>query len=127
MVRRSLSLVLLCLLLAIGATHLAAPQSSAVASVYGGTCEGDLDGDGFVFVRDLLILLGDWGCTGECVGDVNGDGAVTVDDLLALLTNFGPCDGPACESHADCDDGDPCTIDLCILGVCHNIDNPECD
>ncbi|MCH8316128.1 MAG: hypothetical protein IIA64_09160 [Planctomycetes bacterium] len=53
---------------------------------------GDLDGDGSVGVKDLLILLGDWGpcddCT-DCPADLDGDCAVGVKDLLILLGNWG--------------------------------------
>ncbi len=53
---------------------------------------GDLDGDGHVGVKDLLILLGDWGpCPpkGDCPADLDGDGSVGVKDLLILLGNWG--------------------------------------
>jgi len=63
-----------------------------------GSCEGspsDFDGDGCVTVMDLLTLLGNWGpCPGSpCVWDVNGDGTVDQSDLQQVLDNFGPCDG----------------------------------
>ncbi len=53
---------------------------------------GDLDGDGQVGVKDLLILLGDWGpcpLKGDCPADLDGDGSVGVKDLLILLGNWG--------------------------------------
>ncbi len=53
---------------------------------------GDLDGDGHVGVKDLLILLGNWGpCPpkGDCPADLDGDGSVGVKDLLILLGNWG--------------------------------------
>ncbi|MCH8261052.1 MAG: beta-propeller fold lactonase family protein [Planctomycetes bacterium] len=53
---------------------------------------GDLDGDGTVGVKDLLILLGSWGpCAdcNECPADIDGDCAVGVKDLLILLGNWG--------------------------------------
>ena len=53
---------------------------------------GDLDNDGQVDVKDLLILLGSWGpcdnCT-NCLADLNSDWVVGVDDLLILLGNWG--------------------------------------
>jgi len=59
-------------------------------------CPWDLDGDGNVFVTDLLILLMDFGsCTGS-PADFDGDGCVTVVDLLTLLANWGPCPGSPC-------------------------------
>ena len=53
---------------------------------------GDLDNDGQVGVKDLLILLGSWGpCDNceTCSADLNGDWVVGVDDLLILLGNWG--------------------------------------
>ncbi len=51
---------------------------------------GDLDGDGCVGFADLVILLGDYGCTGgSCVGDVDGDGSTGFGDLVILLGNYG--------------------------------------
>ncbi len=53
---------------------------------------GDLDGDGSVGVKDLLILLGDWGpCADcdDCIADLDGDCTVGVKDLLILLGNWG--------------------------------------
>ncbi len=63
-----------------------------------GSCEGspaDFDGDGCVTVLDLLTLLGNWGpCPGSpCRWDVNGDGTVDQTDLRLVLGNFGPCNG----------------------------------
>ncbi len=53
---------------------------------------GDLDGDGSVGVKDLLILLGEWGpcdnCA-DCPADLDGDCTVGVKDLLILLGNWG--------------------------------------
>jgi hypothetical protein len=59
-------------------------------------CEaiGDLDGNGFVNVRDLLTLLGAWGacdepCPPTCTGDTNGDCVINHLDLAVLLANWG--------------------------------------
>ena len=53
---------------------------------------GDLDGDGTVGVKDLLILLGGWGpcddCA-DCLADIDDDCSVGVPDLLILLGNWG--------------------------------------
>ena len=53
---------------------------------------GDLDGDGTVGVKDLLILLGGWGpcddCA-DCFADIDDDCSVGVPDLLILLGNWG--------------------------------------
>ena len=53
---------------------------------------GDLDGDGSVGVKDLLILLGDWGpCADcdDCLADLDDDCTVGEKDLLILLGNWG--------------------------------------
>ena len=55
---------------------------------------GDLDGDGSVGVKDLLMLLGAWGpcpkpCVPYCPGDLDRDCAVGMKDLLILLGNWG--------------------------------------
>ena len=50
---------------------------------------GDLNGDSYVSVSDLLLILTPMGCSENCEQDINGDGAVSVDDLLILLSFFG--------------------------------------
>jgi len=54
-------------------------------------CEGDINMDGTVGVNDLLMVIGDWGCTGDCEADINGDGVVGVTDLLTVIGAWGPC------------------------------------
>ena len=57
-------------------------------------CPWDLDGSGDVGVKDLLILLGEWGpCPkkGDCLADFDDSGDVGVKDLLTLLGAWGPC------------------------------------
>jgi len=53
---------------------------------------GDLDGDGFVGVDDLNIILGNWNATvtpGDLsVGDADGSGFIGVDDMNILLANW---------------------------------------
>ncbi len=53
---------------------------------------GDVDGDGFVGIVDLLALLGAWGpCPGPpspCSADLDGDLVVGIVDLLALLSQW---------------------------------------
>lgn len=110
---------------------IAPPSVTPIASAYiGDGCEGDTNGDGQVDLFDLLEVLTTWGSCpdkGDCPGDLDGDGFVGVIDLIIVLINFGPCDGEGCQSHADCDDGDDCTIDLCIAGLCFNFPIPGCE
>ncbi len=53
---------------------------------------GDLDGDGFVGLADLDILLGNWNLTvpvGDlALGDASGDGFIGLDDLDLILGNW---------------------------------------
>ncbi len=67
-------------------------QSIAKWIVCADTIPGDLDGDGSVGVKDLLILLGSWGpcddCN-DCIADLDDDCTVGVVDLLILLANWG--------------------------------------
>ena len=53
-------------------------------------CNADLDDDGAVGVKDLLILLGAWGPCPDCPADFDEDGSVGVKDLLVLLGGWGP-------------------------------------
>ena len=53
-------------------------------------CPEDLDGDLLVGVSDVLMVLGEFGCTQGCgTGDIDGDGVVAVGDVLAILSSFG--------------------------------------
>jgi hypothetical protein len=52
-------------------------------------CPGDFDEDGIVTVLDLIIYMGEFGCTSNCNADNTGDGQVTVNDLNTLLESFG--------------------------------------
>jgi parallel beta-helix repeat protein len=51
----------------------------------------DINGDGYVNVNDLLIVIGYWG-TIDSPADVNEDGIVDVSDLLMVIGNWGPCE-----------------------------------
>jgi hypothetical protein len=59
------------------------------AEIVGDDCPEDLNGDGLVNTTDLLLLLGNWGGTGD--GDINDDGVVNTADLLLLLAAWGEC------------------------------------
>ena len=56
-------------------------------------CQGDIDGDGFVSVPDMLAMFAEWGpCpVGGCDSDLDGDGNVNVADLLILFAAWGTC------------------------------------
>ena len=55
-------------------------------------CPGDFDGDGLITVSDVLVSLGDFGCSGICQGDLDGDNITGVTDILIMLSGFGePC------------------------------------
>jgi hypothetical protein len=53
-----------------------------------GTCTGDVNGDGFVNLADLNLVLGNFG-TESFLGDANGDGVVDMTDLSIVLAAFG--------------------------------------
>lgn len=55
-------------------------------------CDGDVHGDGFVDISDLLGVISRWGSCVVCDEDLNGDGAVDVIDLMAVLDGWGSCD-----------------------------------
>ena len=49
---------------------------------------GDVNGDGFVNVTDLLAVMDTWGPCEECPADLNNDGIVDVVDLLEVVGNW---------------------------------------
>ena len=52
---------------------------------------GDLDGDGFVGINDLNLVLANWNQNvppGDPLADPSGDGFVGIDDLSAVLGNW---------------------------------------
>ena len=55
----------------------------------GEDCPADLTGDGAVGVGDVLLVLGEFGCTTNCSSDLDGNGSVGVNDVLAVLSLFG--------------------------------------
>jgi len=59
------------------------------AEIVGDDCPEDLNGDEQVNTADLLMLLGNWGGSGD--GDINDDGVVNTADLLMLLAAWGEC------------------------------------
>jgi parallel beta-helix repeat protein len=70
-----------------GRNALGTPQGTAALV----RSSGDLNGDGAVGIRDLLMLLARWGPCDECpcLADLDDSGAVGIGDLLILLANWG--------------------------------------
>jgi PEP-CTERM motif-containing protein len=59
---------------------------------------GDLDGDGFVGISDLNIILGNWNLNvppANPLADPSGDGFVGIDDLNQVLGNWNAGTPPA--------------------------------
>jgi hypothetical protein len=85
----------------------ASPFSTALA--------GDLDGDGFVGITDLNIVLGAWNqnvTPGNVLGgDPSGDGFVGIEDLNVVLGNWNAGTPPAASAVPE-----PATFAL--LGLC---------
>ena len=50
----------------------------------------DVNGDGTVNIRDLVLVASEFGQSGEALkGDVNGDGTVNIRDLVLVASHFG--------------------------------------
>ena len=76
---------------------------------------GDLDGDGFVGISDLNIVLGNWNQNvppGDPLADPSGDGFVGIDDLNTVLGNWNAGTPPV-----EISGGIPEPGTLIILGV----------
>ena len=52
------------------------------------SCPGDVDGDGYIDVNDVLGLINVWD-TADSDADFDGDGLVDADDVLILLSHYG--------------------------------------
>ncbi|GAB4108399.1 MAG: hypothetical protein Kow00105_15320 [Phycisphaeraceae bacterium] len=78
--------------------------------------DGDLDGDGFVGISDLNIILGNWNqnvTAGDLLaGDPSGDGFVGIDDLNQVLGNWNAGTPPASGAAVP----EPATLALLGLG-----------
>jgi len=92
------------------------------------TCDEDLNGDSNVNTEDLLVLLGEWGCTSgsipcPCVAELTGNCDVDTQDLLALLAAWGDCGQTSTgtpETVQDCYDlysSDVVKLEACIDAI----------
>jgi choice-of-anchor B domain-containing protein len=53
----------------------------------------DINGDNWITTADILLLMGNFGCSGSCPADVNNDGIVNVSDMISVVSYFGTyCD-----------------------------------
>ena len=48
----------------------------------------DVNGDGWITARDLVMVLGNWGAQ-DSYADVDGNGTVGPEDLSAIIDNWG--------------------------------------
>lgn len=79
--------------------------------------EGDLDGDGFVGIADLNIVLGAWNQNvfppgDKTLGDPSGDGFVGIEDLNVVLGNWNAGSPPAANAVPE-----PASLALIGLGA----------
>ncbi|MEZ6192191.1 MAG: hypothetical protein R3C45_13005 [Phycisphaerales bacterium] len=66
-------------------------SNDVTLTVIGTVLEGDLNGDGFVGIADLNLVLGNWNQTippGDPLADPSGDGFVGIADLNLVLGNW---------------------------------------
>ena len=63
----------------------------ASASCGTASCDGDVDGDGFVSFNDLIQVLARWGVCADCPEDIDASGTVDFNDLISLLSFWGEC------------------------------------
>jgi hypothetical protein len=88
-------------------------------TTYGdGYLAGDLNGDGFVGIEDLSIVLGNWNQAVAhgvfTLGDPSGDGFVGIEDLNAVLGNWNTGTPPGTSAPADIPE--PGALALLALG-----------
>ncbi len=71
--------------------HMNNPFCTSTSEVYIENYDNaaDLNEDGLINFGDLLIVIGDQGCSPDCLSDLNGNGIVDVDDLLEVLRWMG--------------------------------------
>ena len=74
-----------------GLSIIAVGNGQILRATYIGSLIGDLDGDGFVGINDLNIVLANWNQNvppGNPLADPSGDGFVGIDDLNTVLSNW---------------------------------------
>jgi len=77
---------------------------------------GDLNGDGFVGINDLNIVLGNWNQNvppADQLADPSGDGFVGIDDLNAVLGNWNAGTPPTESANIP----EPASVSLLVLGT----------
>lgn len=81
---------------------------------------GDLDGDGFVGLDDLDIVLNHWNQTVAAglhhLGDTTGDGYVGLDDLDELLSNWNAGTPPPSHTHQNIPEPGGLVL-LCVMAL----------
>lgn len=79
--------------------------------------QGDLDGDGFVGINDLNIILANWNQTvppGNPAADVNADGFIGIADLNIILANWNT--GAPLPPSASASVPEPASLAMLCLG-----------
>jgi hypothetical protein len=77
---------------------------------------GDLDGDGFVGINDLNLILTNWNQTvppGDALADANGDDYIGIADLNAVLGNWNAGTPPTDSANIP----EPATGLICLTGL----------
>ncbi len=80
---------------------------------------GDLDGDGFVGIDDLNIVLANWNLSSppaDPAADPSGDSFVGIDDLNTVLGNWNTGTPPGALANGPTVP-EPATLTLCLLGA----------
>jgi hypothetical protein len=75
-----------------GVTTGGSPVLGEVLGAVATAGDGDINGDGFVDVADLMEVLAHWGESGGAA-DIDGVDGVGVGDLLEVIANFGASAG----------------------------------
>ncbi len=77
-------------------------SNDVTLTVIGSAIPGDLDGDGFVGINDLNIVLANWNQNvppANPLADPSGDGFVGIDDLNAVLGNWNAGTPPTAQAN----------------------------